>query len=60
MDVASGLSNKIKEIVSSIDALNTTMNQMSNKNFDGVRQQLDGVDRSVKTVELRLWQQQEV
>ena len=49
-DVASGLSNKIKEIVSSIDALNTTMNQMSNKNFDGVRQQLDGVDRSVKTV----------
>ena len=49
-DVASGLSNKIKEIVSSIDALNTTMNKMSNKNFDGVRQQLDGVDRSVKTV----------
>ena len=49
-DVASGLSNKIKEIVSSIDALNTTMNQMSNKNFDGVRQQLDDVDRSVKTV----------
>lgn len=49
-DVASGLSNKIKEIVSSIDALNTTMNEMSKKNFDGVRQQLDDVDRSVKTV----------
>lgn len=49
-DVTSGLSNKIKEIVSSIDALNTTMNEMSKKNFDGVKQQLDDVDRSVKTV----------